>query len=216
MSWPECQAVRLRNGRRSCEQHPRPRQVNTIPQTTYVGTHILLGLACRLLLIALALQCSAALAQAGSIAAVRSWLPPPGQDRLDAARDALALAPDETGVFTFRVAPGQPAWYALDIVAGEAAEPGMPGESLVLELTHPSLRSAQLHLPAQQGTPARVISSGREVPAGQRAGSRFPATLELPAAAAAAGGGRRFTCGCFPQCRRTASSSSSQRARGLR
>lgn len=147
----------------------------------------MLGLACRLLLIALALQCSAVLAQAGSIAAVRTWVPPAGQDRLDAARDALALAPDETGGFAFRVAPGQAAWYALDIVAGESAEPGVPIDSLVLELTHPSLRSAQLYFGGLQDTPARMIRSGRDVPAHQRSGTRFPATLELPAAVTAGG-----------------------------
>lgn len=147
----------------------------------------MLGLACRLLLITLALQCSAAMAQGGIIAAVRTWVPPTGQDRLDAARDALTRAPVQTTGSTFSVAPEEPTWYALDIVAGETAETGMPGDPLVLELTHPSLRSARLHTPAQPGIPERETRSGRDVPAQQRAGTRFPATLELPAVVAAAG-----------------------------
>ena len=105
-----------------------------------------------------------------------AWLPPATADNLEAAQAALqqtAPAPGLGARSDFQLQAHQTAWYALDLSSNAA-------QSMVLELTHPSIRSADLYLP-QDGTPAVVIHSGRDVPARLRPDVRFPATIQLPA-----------------------------------
>lgn len=119
-------------------------------------------------------------AWAGGLTAVRAWVPATLTDNPASANAALARAEALTprdGQFEFDAAPEQPVWYALDI----APQPG--GTPLVLELTHPSIRSADLYLPGE-GSTLTVLHSGRDVPPQLRLQSRFPATLMLPADAA--------------------------------
>ncbi len=110
-----------------------------------------------------------------SLRAVRAWAPPPGADDLASAQAMLEQAVLQTspGVQPeFRAAPRQPVWFALDLPANPK---GLP---LVLELTHPSIRAADLYLP-QAGNAPLILRSGRDVPLQARASARFPATLEL-------------------------------------
>ncbi|MDP3759231.1 MAG: 7TM diverse intracellular signaling domain-containing protein [Ramlibacter sp.] len=106
-----------------------------------------------------------------SIAAVREWTPPPGADGPAQAQAALDATPARPGQPEFRVPARQPVWYALDL------PPAPGGQPALLELTQPSVRSAQVYLPGA-GTP--VAWAGRDVPASRRQGTRFPASLELP------------------------------------
>jgi len=116
-------------------------------------------------------------AHPGAVVAVRAWTPPVGRDDLDSARAALqpdahvALPPGDRP--EFRAEARQPIWYALDL------EPGPEGLPRVLELTHPSLRAADLYLPGKDG-PSVVLRGGRDIPMAQRSGARFPATFALP------------------------------------
>ena len=116
-------------------------------------------------------------AHPGAVVAVRAWTPPVGRDDLDSARAALqpdahvALPPGDRP--EFRAEARQPIWYALDL------EPGPEGLPRVLELTHPSLRAADLYLPGKDGPPV-VLRGGRDIPMAQRSGARFPATFALP------------------------------------
>ncbi|RYX92307.1 MAG: membrane protein [Comamonadaceae bacterium] len=118
---------------------------------------------------------------AAFIDAVRAWSPPPGQDNLEAARaafdsgaGAVAIAGNE-----FQVSPNRPAWYAITL--GEAAS----AQPLTLDLTHPSIRSASLHVPAPPGGAPLEVKRGRDAPVQDRANARFPASFELPPAGSA-------------------------------
>lgn len=125
-----------------------------------------------------------ALAQAPGVAipahaqllGVRSWAPPPGADALASAQAALqAIQPEAPGgaAAEFHVPPRQAVWMALDLAVDPAGGPW------VLELTHPSLRAADLVLPRADGQPL-VLRGGRDVPMAERGGGRFPATFALP------------------------------------
>ncbi len=105
-----------------------------------------------------------------------AWLPPANADNLQAAQAALQQTTPEQGLGAqsdFELQAHQTAWYALDL-SSNAAQP------MVLELTHPSIRSADLYLP-QDGAPAVVLRSGRYISAHLRSAVRFPATMQLPA-----------------------------------
>jgi 7TM diverse intracellular signalling/7TMR-DISM extracellular 2 len=111
---------------------------------------------------------------------VNAWAytPPIGGDNFDAARLALQQAKlahrGRGGVQSdFQLQAHQTQWYALEL-ASNAAQP------MVLELTHPSIRSADVYLPQDSAAPV-VIRSGRYVPARMRPEARFPGTLHLPA-----------------------------------
>jgi hypothetical protein len=108
--------------------------------------------------------------------AVRAWTPTPGADDVASAEVALQQVDPQTLSLDrpeFRAEPRQPVWYALDL----AADPQV--RSLVLELTHPSIRAADLYLPQVGGTPI-ILRSGRDVPMQAREKARFPATLQFP------------------------------------
>jgi 7TM diverse intracellular signalling/7TMR-DISM extracellular 2 len=107
-----------------------------------------------------------------------AWAPPVGGDNFDAARLALQQAKsaqqERGGVQSdFQLQAHQTQWYALEL-ASHTAQP------MVLELTHPSIRSADVYLPHDSAAPV-VIRSGRYVPARMRPEARFPGTLHLPA-----------------------------------
>jgi 7TM diverse intracellular signalling/7TMR-DISM extracellular 2 len=107
-----------------------------------------------------------------------AYTPPIGGDNFDAARLALQQAKssqrERGGVQSdFQLQAHQTQWYALEL-ASNAAQP------MVLELTHPSIRSADVYLPQDSAAPV-VIRSGRYVPARMRPEARFPGTLHLPA-----------------------------------
>jgi hypothetical protein len=107
---------------------------------------------------------------------MRSWEPPEGADTLVQARMVLdkqqPVAVGSSTVAEFRVPAGKPVWYALDV-------PPLPMPA-VLELTHPSLRVAELYLPdSASGRPHS--RGGREIPGELRVHDRFPATLAIPA-----------------------------------
>jgi hypothetical protein len=107
---------------------------------------------------------------------VRSWAPPPGADDLVSAQTGLqAIQPAAPGgaAAEFHVPPRQAVWMALDLAVDPAGGPW------VLELTHPSLRAADLVLPRTDGQP-RVLRGGRDVPMAERGGGRFPAAFALP------------------------------------
>ncbi len=71
----------------------------------------------------------------------------------------------------FDLPAGRAVWFALEL-------PPLPQAS-VLELSHPSLRSAELYLPERGAQPVAI--GGREVPGEARVHHRFPVTLPLPA-----------------------------------
>jgi len=107
---------------------------------------------------------------------VRAWAPPPGADDLALAQAALQQIPLQTPMGSqaqFLAPPRQPVWLALDLTVAPAGGPW------VLELTHPSLRAADLYLPGKGGQPV-VLRGGRDVPMAERSGARFPATFALP------------------------------------
>jgi hypothetical protein len=116
-------------------------------------------------------------ADPGAVMAVRAWTPPDGRDDLDSARAALQpgaqVALPQGDRPEFRAEARQPIWYAVDL------GPGPEGLPRVLELTHPSLRAADLYLPGNDGQPV-VLRGGRDIPMAQRSGARFPATFALP------------------------------------
>ena len=149
---------------------------------------ILCRIACQWLMAAVALCVAGVLAAeemdarpppvTSRVLAVRVWTPPPGADDLASAQKALQ--PGVQGPLSgnrpeFRVPARQPVWFALDLPADPQ------GRALVLELTHPSIRAADLYLP-QDGEAPLVLRSGRDVPLQARGNARFPATLELPPA----------------------------------
>lgn len=108
------------------------------------------------------------------VLAVRAWMPAPGADDLAAAQAAMpSIQPQPAGggPAGFQVSPGQAVWMALDLSVDPAGGPW------VLELTHPALRAAELHLPGKDGV---VLRGGREIPIAERGGARFPATFQLP------------------------------------
>lgn len=110
------------------------------------------------------------------VLAVRVWTPAPGADDLAAAQAALHAIPPQAPAGApaeFRVPPRQAVWMALDLSVDPAGGPW------VLELTHPSLRAADLYLPGTEGQPV-VLRGGRDVPMAERGGTRFPATFALP------------------------------------
>lgn len=122
---------------------------------------------------------------AETLRVIRSWTPPPEADNFASMRVALRQEPgpppapqlaagDETQAFD--VSAHQPVWYEIELAADPALQP------LVLELTHPSVRSAELYLLQADGTP-QLFQGGRKVPLRLRSSTRFPATFELPAAA---------------------------------
>ena len=107
---------------------------------------------------------------------VRAWAPPPGADNLPAAQAALPAIQPRVPAGTpaeFRVPPHQAVWMALDLAVDPAGGPW------VLELTHPSLRAADLYLPRADGKLV-VLRGGRDVPIAERSGARFAATFALP------------------------------------
>ena len=107
---------------------------------------------------------------------VRAWTPPAGADDLALAQAALQQIQLQTPMGAqaqFLAPPRQPVWLALDLTVDPAGGPW------VLELTHPSLRAADLYLPGKGGQPV-VLRGGRDVPMAERRGARFPATFALP------------------------------------
>lgn len=129
-------------------------------------------------LAALALLWSAFAAAAAAppqIVSVKSWQAPDGASFAQAREvlDALPSLPASTwGDPELRIAAHRVTWLAV-------ALPEL-SRSWALELTHPSLRQAQLHLADGDGTP--VGRSGGDVPALERLHQRFPAALALPPA----------------------------------
>lgn len=124
------------------------------------------------------LLCAALAAAAAppSIVSVRSWQAPEGDVSLARARevlDAMPATPVVTGEDPeFRIAAHRPTWIAVSL-------PELP-RSWVLELSHPSLRMAELHTADAGDGP--VGRTGRDVPVAERLHQRFPATLALPRA----------------------------------
>lgn len=113
----------------------------------------------------------AAHAAAPSIGEWRAWAPANGADHWVDAFPALEAAAAQEGPPEFRVPARRAMWYALDLPPADGAQP------LLLELTQPSIRSAEIYLPGAQAPLARA---GRDVPASQRLRNRFPASFELP------------------------------------
>lgn len=110
------------------------------------------------------------------ILSVRAWQPSPGDaDTFEHAQAVLppepATRPAPAGPFEFRLRPERPAWYAITL--------GPVARRSVLELTHPSIRSAELYIPGA-AEPQPAARSGRDGPAASRKDQRFPATLPLP------------------------------------
>ncbi len=140
------------------------------------------GILCLAAVIAVNARATApAASDAMLLGAVRVWTPPPGADDLASAQAMLQQAVPQTSPGArpeFRAAPRQPVWFALDLPANPQGPP------LVLELTHPSIRVADLYLPQAGGDPI-TLRSGRDVPMQTRGRARFPATLELSPAEAA-------------------------------
>lgn len=118
---------------------------------------------------------AAAAAAPPQIVSVKSWQAPDGAGFAQ-AREALdALPPLATTTWSdpeFRISAHRATWFAV-------ALPEL-SRSWVLELTHPSLRQAELYLADGNGSP--VGRSGLDVPALERLHQRFPATLALPPA----------------------------------
>ena len=112
-----------------------------------------------------------------AVGELRSWVPPTlAVDHFDAALAAAAQAtPATEGSAEFRIRANQATWFAMTIPAVPAGD-AVP---LVLELTHPSVHSADLYL-ATAGNSQPVARSGRRTPAADRLQARFPATLNLP------------------------------------
>ncbi len=111
------------------------------------------------------------------VVSVRVWTPNSGADDLVSAQASLAQAAPQMqpGAHPeFRTSPRQPVWLALDLAVDPNAGPW------VLELTHPSIRAADLYLSHADGAPV-VVRGGRDTPMAARANTRFPATLALPA-----------------------------------
>ena len=111
------------------------------------------------------------------VLAIRVWTPHPPADDLVSAQAALRqTAPQlQPGAYPeFRTSPRQPVWLALDLAVDPQAGPW------VLELTHPSIRAADLYLSHADDAPM-VVRGGRDTPMAARANARFPATLALPA-----------------------------------
>ncbi len=107
-----------------------------------------------------------------------AWTPPVDSDNFEAARLALLQARSGKpqrggGQFDFQLLAHQTQWYALEL-ASNSAQP------MSLELTHPSIRSADLYLPQADAAPV-IIRGGRYLPARMRPEARFPGTLLLPA-----------------------------------
>jgi hypothetical protein len=125
------------------------------------------------------LLCAALTAAAAplQIESTRSWQPPEGADTYARAREVLDAMPATPAIAgedpQFRVDARRATWFAI-------ALPELP-RSWALELTHPSLRLAELYVADGDGTP--VGRTGRDVPAAERLHQRFPATLALPRAA---------------------------------
>lgn len=93
------------------------------------------------------------------------------------ARASLDARPVEAAGHApeFDLPAGRAVWFALEL-------PPLP-QPAVLELTHPSLRSAELYLPERGAQP--VARGGRDVPGEARVHSRFPVTLAVPASSEA-------------------------------
>jgi 7TM diverse intracellular signalling/7TMR-DISM extracellular 2 len=111
-----------------------------------------------------------------SNATARIWLPPAGADNFESALAALQQTPTTQGLGAksdFQLQTRQTAWYALDLTSNA-------NQPMVLELAHPSVRSADLYLPQDGAAPA-VIRSGRDIAAHLRSDARFPASILLPA-----------------------------------
>ena len=112
------------------------------------------------------------------IVGMRAWLAPDTATTFVQARPVLdALrpqAPESAEPPEIRVPAGRAAWFALDL-------PPLP-QPAVLELTHPSVRSAELYLPDRNAVQPSV-RGGREVPAELRLHDRFPASLGIPRSA---------------------------------
>ncbi len=133
-------------------------------------------LRCLLPLFILLTFAAAVSAQEARIASVRTWEAAPGKDTLADARAALAKAVPAHGI-QFEATAGQPTWFAIEVE--EDAEP----VRLVLELTHPSIRSALLYTEHADDDAPPAARGGRDIPADERSRARFPAALELPVAA---------------------------------
>ena len=99
------------------------------------------------------------------VLAARVWTPHPPADDLVSAQAALRqTAPQlQPGAYPeFRTSPRQPVWLALDL----AVDP--QGGPWVLELTHPSIRAADLYLSHADDAPM-VVRGGRDTPMAARA-----------------------------------------------
>ena len=111
------------------------------------------------------------------VVTVRSWAAPTATAGVAEARAALAEVPAGRVLAgespAFFVHAGHTVWYALELPA--LAQPS------VLELTHPSVRTADLYLADSGAEPA--ARSGRDRPAAERPHQRFPALLPLAASA---------------------------------
>ncbi|MGE3349395.1 MAG: 7TM diverse intracellular signaling domain-containing protein [Ramlibacter sp.] len=122
---------------------------------------------------------SATMAPASAIVALRRWTPPADEDDLAPAVAALdQVAPEPAGSLRFHAAARQPVWYALDLSGTASIEP------LVLELTHPSVRWADLYL-TRTGREVLHLHRDRETLKPEPYGNhvRFRATFVLPASA---------------------------------
>jgi hypothetical protein len=123
------------------------------------------------------------------IVSVRAWHAGPEADDAQSARLALAAAlpiAARNDAFEFNVPAGQPVWYALELA-------NVPNAlATVLELAHPSIRTADLYLPASlasaaggtQDLAASLLPpqhAGRDLPPVLRAEQNFASSFLLPA-----------------------------------